>query len=92
MDKAIIIENHIDGKIAVLVENFSNDNIKLAIKKALHVDEENLSILSSSMNGGFVGVNEIVPSLCNMLNGYQKFPNACHVIQVSFANLIQQKT
>jgi len=90
MKNAIIIENHKDNKIIIPVKNFSDENVKEAIRKVL-VDVENLDCLSSCLSYGIYGIKNPFLTVLNPIEGLSvpvPISEYSDLIHVTFAKLI----
>ena len=59
----IVLNNHRNGIKAVVVQNFSDTNVKEAIEKLIQVSPDILQCRSSSMSHGIYVVTKVVRSL-----------------------------
>ncbi len=91
----VIIENLLDGKLVVPVQNFSKDNVISAISVALKIKPQDLKHLSSSMSRGFYGVTKIVPLMYFKITSPEGEPSSSDgcfkVIQVSYAKMLYEE-
>lgn len=88
MKNAIIVTNHTESKFVVQVENFSDSNVKQAIKKALKIDESCLQCLSASVSYSLYGIKELVPSLQAKMENLIYVEGYYSVLEIQYCKMI----